>query len=75
LIVAYRRPPSLRSEFRPFCNAPPFGLWLASALARRNDAIEAVADRGLELVGTPYFGAESHGDGTPTRMSREKSGD
>ena len=23
----------------------------------------------------PYFGAESHGDGTPTRMSREKSGD
>jgi hypothetical protein len=22
-----------------------------------------------------YFGAESHGDGTPTRMSREKSGD
>ena len=22
-----------------------------------------------------YFGAGSHGDGTPTRMSREKSGD
>ncbi len=30
--------------------APPFGLWLASALARRDGATEAAADRVLERV-------------------------
>ena len=58
-----RRRGAADRRLRVACSAPP--------RARPHDGRGEIGRQS----NSRYFGAESHGDGTPTRMSREKSGD